>query len=104
MLGTAGGIVICLDAGRIVVQFITETRDRIQFVTNQINRAPVERLSGHAGMRVITAVAIKPHVVATVVCLERVILRPGEVIVIEVDVHAVFRYIFDRWAEVVDRG
>jgi len=101
---TTGCVVVCLDARRVIVQLIAEARNCVQFIANQVDWATVERLSGHARVRVIAAVAIKPHVVAAVVCLECVILSPGKVVVIEVDVHAVLRYIIYRRAEVVDRS
>jgi len=101
---TTGSVVVCLDARRVVVQLVAEAGDCIQFVADKIDRAAVERLSGHARVRVIAAVAIKPNVVAAVVRLECVVLRPGEVVIIEVDVHAVLRHIIDRRAKVVDRG
>ncbi|HCO94425.1 MAG TPA: hypothetical protein DIU00_10820 [Phycisphaerales bacterium] len=38
-------VVVCLDAGRIVVQLIAEAGDCIKFVADQVDRAAVKRLS-----------------------------------------------------------
>ncbi len=54
-------------------------------------------------MGVVAAVAIEAHVVAAVIRLERVVLGPGQIVVVEVDVYAVLHNVIDRRAEVVDR-
>ena len=102
--GATRCVVVSLDAGGVVIQLIAEAGDSVKFVADQIDGASVERLSGHAGVRVVASVTVESHVVATVIGFESIILSPGQIVVVKVNVHAVPGHVICRWAEVVDCG
>jgi hypothetical protein len=90
------GIVVTQDPGWIIVQLEVEAGDAVGLVTDQINGPSVERLSRQGSVRVVAPIPVDSYVVAAIVRLDRIILGPGEIIVVEIDGNAVSLDIGDR--------
>ena len=73
-------------------------------VPDQVNRTAEGGLDAQPGVSIVAQVIINPNVVATVIGLDRVVRRPGQIIVVDVNTEAESGEIFDRGHVVVGDG